>query len=50
MYGINIFSFFLSNYGNTRELEKAVEALASVACGSCSNSISRSLKLTLVFL
>ena len=41
---------FLSSYTNTREslgeLEKAVETLAR---GSCSHSISRSLKLPLVF-
>ena len=41
---------FLSSYTNTREslgeLEKAVETLA---CGSCSDSISRSPKLPLVF-
>ena len=39
---------FLSSYTNTRErlgeLEKAVETLA---CGSCSHSISRSPKLNL---
>ena len=43
-------SVFLSSYTNTREslgeLEKAVETLA---CGSCSHSISRSPKLPLVF-
>ena len=42
---------FLSSYRNTREglgeLEKAVETLA---CGSCSHSISRSPKPPLVFL
>ena len=47
----NMYSVFLSSYRNTREslgeLEKAVETLA---CGSCSHSISRSLKLSLVFL
>ena len=47
----NMYSMFLSSYRNTREslgeLEKAVETLAS---GSCSHSISRSLKLPLVFL
>jgi len=46
----NMFSVFLSSYRNTREslgeLEKAVETLA---CGSCSHSISRSPKLPLVF-
>ena len=46
-----MFSVFLSSYRNTREsfgeLEKAVETLA---CGSCSYSISRSPKLSLVFL
>ena len=46
------YSLFLSSYmyTNTREslgeLEKAVETLA---CGSCSHSISRSPKLSLVF-
>ena len=43
-----MFSVFLSSYRNTREslgeLEKAVETLA---CGSCSHSISRSPKLSL---
>jgi len=43
-------SVFLSSYTNTREslgeLGKAVETLA---CGSCSHSISRSPKLPLVF-
>ena len=43
-----MFSVFLSSYRNTREsleeLEKAVETLA---CGSCSHSISRSPKLPL---
>ena len=47
----NMFSVFLSSYRNTREslgdLEEAVETLA---CGSCSHSISRSPKLRLVFL
>ena len=46
----NLYSVFLSSYGNTREslgefkktVEKAVETLA---CGSCSHSISRSPKL-----
>ena len=46
----NMYSMFLSSYTNTREslgeLEKAVETLA---CGSCSHSISRSPKLPLVF-
>ena len=45
----NMFPVFLSSYRNTREslgeLEKAVETLA---CGSCSHSISRSPKLSLV--
>ena len=45
------FFVFLSSYRNTREglgeLEKAVETLA---CGSCSHSISRSPKPPLVFL
>ena len=47
----NMYSVFLSSCRNTRErlgkLEKAVETLA---CGSCSHSISRSLKLSLVSL
>ena len=47
----NMYSMFLSSYRNTHEslgkLEKAVETLA---CGSCSHSISRSHKLPLVFL
>ena len=47
----NVYSVFLSSYRNTHEslgeLEKAVETLA---CGSCSHSISRSLKLPLKFL
>ena len=47
----NMFFVFLSSYRNIRaslgELEKAVETLA---CGSCSNGISRSPKLPLVFL
>ena len=45
-----MYSVFLSSYTNTREslgeLEKAVETLA---CVSCSHSISRSPKLPLVF-
>ena len=44
-----MFSVFLSSYRNSREslgeLEKAVETLA---CGSCSHSISRSLKLAFI--
>ena len=47
----NMYSVFLSSYRNTREslgeLEKAVETLA---CRLCSHSISRSLKVSLVFL
>ena len=47
----NIFFVFLSSYRNTHEslgeLEKAVETLA---CGSCSHSISRSPKPPIVFL
>ena len=47
----NMYCVFLSSYRNTREslgeLEKAVETLA---CGSCSHSISHSPKLPLVFL
>ena len=46
-----MFSMFLSSYRNTLEsfgeLEKAVETLA---CSSCSHSISRSPKLSLIFL
>ena len=46
-----MYSVFLSSYTNTREslgeLEKAVETLA---CGSCSHSISRSPKLPLPYL
>ena len=46
----NMYSVLLSSYTNTRESfkerEKAVETLA---CGSCSHSISRSSKLPLVF-
>ena len=46
----NMYSMFLSSYTNTREslgeLEKAMETLA---CGSCSHTISRSPKLPLVF-
>ena len=46
-----MYSVFLSSDGNTRdsfgEFEKAVETLA---CGSCSHSISPSPKLPLVFL
>jgi len=45
-----MFTVFLSSFRNTRgslgELEKAVETLAR---GSCSHSISRSPKLSLVF-
>ena len=45
-----MYSVFLLSYTNTREslgeLEKAVETLA---CGSCSDNISRSPKLPLVF-
>ena len=46
----NMYSLFLSSYTNTHEslgdLEKAVETLT---CGSCSQSISHSPKLSLVF-
>ena len=46
----NMYPVFLSSYTSTSEslgeLEKAVETLA---CGSCSHSISRSPKLPLVF-
>ena len=45
-----MYSVFVLGYTNTREslgeLEKAVETLA---CGSCSHSISRSPKVPLVF-
>ena len=47
----NMYSVSLSSYRNTREslgeLEKAVE---TIACGSCSHSISHSPKLSRVFL
>ena len=47
----NMFSVFLSSYRNTREnlgeLEKAVEILT---CGLCSHNISRSPRLSLMFL
>ena len=47
----NMFSMFLLSYRNTREslgeLKKAVETLA---CGSCSHSISHSPKPSLMFL
>ena len=47
----NMYSVFLLSYRNTREslgeLEKAVETLA---CSSCSQSISRPPKLPLIFL
>ena len=47
----NMFSVFLSSYRNTREslgeLKKAVETLA---CGFCYHNISRSPKISLVFL
>ena len=47
----NMFSVVLSSYRNTREslgeLKKAVE---TIACGSCSHSISSSPKLSPVFL
>jgi len=47
----DMFSVFLSSYRNTceslGELQKAVETLA---CGSCSHSISHSPKLPLMFL
>ena len=49
----NMFSVFLSSYRNSREslgeLENAVETLACGSC-SCSHSISRSPKLSRVFL
>ena len=47
----NMYFVFLSSYTNIREslgeLEKAVETLA---CGSCSHSISHSPKLPVMFL
>ena len=47
----NMFSVFLSCYRNTREsLGELEEAVETLACGSCSHSISRSPKLPLVFL
>ena len=47
----NMFSVFLSGYSNTREsLGELEEAVETLACGSCSHSISRSPKLPLVIL
>ena len=47
----NMFSVFLSSYRNTREsLGELEETVETLACGSCSHSISRSPKLPLVFL
>ena len=47
----NMYSLFLSSYRNTREsLEELKKAVETLACGSCSHSISHSPKLTLVFL
>ena len=47
----NMFFVFLSSYRNTREsLGELEEAVETLACGSCSHSISRSPKLPLVFL
>ena len=47
----NMFSVFLSSYRNTGEsLGEVEEAVETLACGSCSHSISRSPKLPLVFL
>ena len=46
----NMFSMFLSSYRNTHEsLGELEEAMETLACGSCSDSISRSPKLPLVF-
>ena len=46
-----MFSVFLSSYRNTREsLGELAKAVETLACGSCSHSISRSPKLSLVFL
>ena len=42
----NMFSVFLSSYRNTREsLGELEEAVETLACGSCSHSISLSPKL-----
>ena len=47
----NMFSVFLSSYRNTCEsLGEIEEAVETLACGSCSHSISHSPKLPLVFL
>ena len=46
----NMYSVFLSSYTNTREsLGELEKAVGTLACGSCSHSISRSPKLPLVF-
>ena len=46
----NMSSVFLLRYTNTREsLGELEEAVETLACGSCSYSISRSPKLPLVF-
>ena len=45
-----MYSVFLSSYTNTREsLGELEKAVATLAYDSCSYSISRSLKLPLVF-
>ena len=47
----NKFFVFLSSHRNTREsLEELEKAVKTLDCGSCSHSISRSPKLSLVFL
>ena len=47
----NMFSVFLSSYRNSHEsLGELEEAVETLACGSCSQSISHSPKLPLVFL
>ena len=46
----NMYSVFLSSYTNTHEsLGELEEAVETLACGSCSHSISRSPKLPHVF-
>ena len=47
----NTFSVFLSSYRNTHEnLEELEKAVKTLTYGLCSHSISRSPKLSLVFL
>jgi len=46
-----MYSVFLSSYTNTREsLGELENAMETLACGLCSQSISRSPKLPLVFI